>query len=64
MLYKYYLSLRPIGPGCQPKGFVKYESYPRRTYVTEINREAWAAIWYNRQLSDREIADYDLIEAR
>lgn len=63
-MHKYYLLLRPVGPGCQPKGFIKYESYPRRTYIPEIKREAWSAVWYERKLTEEEISGYDLIEAK
>ena len=61
-MFTYYLLLRPVGIGCQPKGFVSYENYERRKYVPEIDHEAWGTVSYDRELSQKEINDYDLMK--
>ena len=61
MTFTYYMILRPVGIGCQPKGFVSYEDYGRRKYVPEIDHEAWGTVTYNRELSEEEIKAYDMM---
>lgn len=62
--HTYYMILRPAAPGAQPKeGLVEIENFEKRTYVEAIDREAWAAIKYNRKLSEKEIKSYDLMQA-
>ena len=49
----YGMRLRGFSIGCQPKeGFVEREDDPENHY--------WDAIVYDRPLSDKEVADYDL----
>ena len=60
--FKYYSVTRPIGPGTFPKdGMIRFENYDTRTFVDEINREAWGVLFYNRPLSEAEISSYDLM---
>lgn len=61
-LYTYYMILRPVGIGCQPKGFIDYEDYDRRTYIPAISHEAWGEVTYDRQLTVEETKAYDMIE--
>ena len=58
---KYYSILRPVGIGTYPKdGMVRFKNYDQRTFVSEISHEAWGEIWYNRELTDKEMHNYDL----
>lgn len=51
--YLYGMRLRPFGIGCQPKeGFVE-----RRDDSSNL---FWDIIVYNRELSNKEVDDYDL----
>lgn len=61
-VYTYYMILRPVGIGSQPKGFIEFKNFDRRTYVPEINHAAWGMVTYNRQLTEKEMHDYDMIE--
>lgn len=61
-MYTYYMILRPVGIGCQPKGFIDYEDYGRRTYIPAIDHEAWGEVTYDRKLFPEEIKAYDMME--
>lgn len=54
--------LRPVGIGSQPKGFLNYQNYDRRTYIPAIDHKAWGEVTYDRQLSEKEMTAYDMIE--
>lgn len=60
---RYYSILRPIGPGTFPKTqeVLGFHNYDRRTYVPEIEREAWGYIDYKAPLTAQEASAYDLI---
>jgi len=58
----YYSTLRPVGPGTFPKdGMVGFDNYDRRTFIPAIGREAWATLAYDRELTRKEMEDYDLV---
>lgn len=58
---KYYSLLRPIGIGTYPKeGMLRFKNYDSRKHIQGIDHEAWGEIWYNRELSEKEIHNYDL----
>lgn len=60
---KYYTLLRPVNIGTQPaKGFMDFINYDDRTEVGE--KMVWAELYYNRELSEKEMSDYDLIKAK
>lgn len=52
MLYTYGMRLRGFSPGCQPKGVVERRDDPSGKY--------WDILVYDRQLTEREVADYEL----
>ncbi len=52
LIYKYGMKLRECGPGCQPKGFIKCENLENADY--------YSFIWYDKQLSEDEMKQYDL----
>lgn len=50
--YKYYLNARPADVGAVPKGFIRVD--------TEDKGGRYGAIYYDRQLSDKEVQQYEL----
>ena len=57
--------MRPPMPGGLPCGgkIVAVEWFHERRYIPEINRMAWGYVEYDRPLSMKEVADYELISA-
>ena len=59
-MYKYYSSLRPVSIGIYPKeGMTGFKNYDWRKSTPA--GEAWGEIYYNRELTEKEISDYDLL---
>lgn len=59
---KYYSVMRPVSIGTFPReGVEEIVNFDNRTYCQEINREAWGYIEYNRELSEKEVSEYELI---
>ena len=58
---KYYLTLRPVSIGTQPKdGFMDFVDYDDRM---EVDGEmVWAELYYNRELTEKEMTDYDIVK--
>jgi len=55
--HTYYYRLRPPAPGCQPKqGLLEMNSQK----ITHNNREYWGSCTYDRELTDKELYEYDL----
>lgn len=50
--YKYYLNARPADIGAVPKGFIRVD--------TDDKGGRYGAIYYDRQLSDKEVQQYEL----
>lgn len=61
--YRYYCLERPAGPGAIPRGVVVITNFDQREMVDEIRREAWGWIEYERALTEKEMRDYELMEA-
>ena len=59
-MYKYYLILRGRSIGTQPEGYVGWTDYTERRAVPEIARMAWGELYYDRELTEKEVRDYDL----
>lgn len=54
--------MRPVSIGTFPReGVEEIVNFGNRTYCQEINREAWGYIEYDRELSEEEVAEYELI---
>ena len=61
MMASYYMLNRPAGIGCQPKnGLVEIEDLDRSIVIPSIGRGAWSKITYNRELTEKEIEQYEL----
>ena len=62
--YAYYMTQRPFSIGAQPKeGFVEVEDFDGKKHVEEIGRDAWSRIVYDRELTEQEIEQYELVPA-
>lgn len=61
--YWYYTTQRPPAPGAVPKrGLVDMYEYEYRLYVPAIGRKAWGSVVYDRELTQEEIEDYELVQ--
>lgn len=61
---KYYSIMRPVSIGTQPaSGFMDFINYDDRTEIQTNNGivRAWAELYYNRELTEQKIKDYELI---
>lgn len=62
--YAYYMTQRPFSIGAQPKeGFVEAEDFDGEKYIEDIDRKAWSRIVYDRELTEQEIEQYELVPA-
>ena len=50
--FKYGMRLRGFSPGCQPRGVIRREDDPTGKY--------WDIIIYDRELTRKELVDYEL----
>lgn len=61
---KYYSTQRPIGPGTIPQytenPIKEIKNFDNRIFCEEINREAWGYVEYEKPLSQKEAAEYEL----
>lgn len=60
---RYYLTQRPPAPGTFPGKPVNLKSFDAREHVEEIGRPAWGWVEYEEPLTDKQAADYELVEA-
>ena len=60
---RYYLTERPPMPGTIPRGCINIMDFGIKKYVQEIDREAWGWVEYERELTDKEISEYELVTA-
>jgi len=62
--YRYYCLERPAGPGAIPRGVVVITNFDERKTADEIGRMAWGWVEYERELTEKEIREYELMEAK
>lgn len=61
---KYYSTQRPLMPGCCPRaGVQEVVNFNDKKFCDEIGCEAWGFVEYNRELTQDEIDDYELVPA-
>lgn len=61
--HTYYMTHWPPSFGCHPmEGLREMKAYKERTRITD-RIMAWGELTYNRQLTDKEIEDYELTPA-
>jgi len=61
---KYYLIMRPVSIGTTPKsGMMDFINYDDRREIQTNNGViwAWAEIYYNRELTEKELHDYEIM---
>lgn len=51
--YVYGMRLRGFAPFCQPKDGILFAK-------DDINRKYWSILYYSRELTDKELRDYEL----
>lgn len=57
---KYFLTLRPVSIGtCPSKGMMDFINYDERMEVND--HIVWAEVYYDRELTDRELENYEMI---
>ena len=62
--HAYYMTQRPFSIGAQPKeGLVEVEDFDGKKRVEEIGRDAWSRIVYDRELTEQEIEQYEMVPA-
>lgn len=60
--YKYYSTQRPLGINTFPKqNGIYFENYDEKTYIEEIDREAWGEINYTEPLTKEQELQYELL---
>ncbi len=60
---KYYSIMRPVSLGTAPKsGMMDFINYDDRMEIQTNNGvvRAWAEIYYNRELTEQEMYDYEM----
>lgn len=60
---KYYMPMRPPSIGTHPKDVKSIECFDVRTKMPN-GVWTWAVLEYDRQLTEKEIYDYELVEVQ
>lgn len=64
MNMKYYSTQRPVSPGTYPKPadnkVLEIVNFSDKVFCSEIGRDAWGYIDYEKPLEDRTMQDYEL----
>lgn len=61
-MYGYYMTMRPAGPGAQPRdGLVNIIDLNPDRIIPHIRRGAYARLEYDRPLTEKEQRDYEII---
>ena len=63
MIYRYYCPARPPAPDAVPRGAIRVEYADEDGYMVDEEGhvyEAWGFVEYDRQLTEKEIDDYEL----
>ena len=60
---RYYSTQRPVQPGGYPKKktVVDIQNFDQRLFCEAIGMDAWGYIDYSEALSEKEVADYELV---
>lgn len=59
-MYAYGMRLRPRQPLAQPNDYIDWLDFDSRSKLPSGD-EVWSILWYNRELTDREIYNYELV---
>lgn len=61
-IYIYYTPQRPPAPGAIPaRGLMSTHTFADRSYVKQLGRRVWGMAIYDRELTQTEIEDYELV---
>lgn len=60
MMYAYGMRFRPRQPLAQPNDYIDWLDFDDRRKLSSGD-EVWSILWYNRELTDREIYNYELV---
>ena len=60
MMYAYGMKFRPRQPLAQPNDYIDWLDFDDRRKLSSGD-EVWSILWYNRELTDREIYNYELV---
>lgn len=63
-MIRYYLTQRPPAPGAIPAGARAVADYDEPAYIHSIGKTVHGWAEYDRELTDREIEDYELVPER
>ena len=62
-LYRYYCRMRPPMPGAIPRdGLDRVYSFDTRKSINGV--DAWGFVEYTRELTEKEIVDYELVACK
>lgn len=62
-VYRYYCPFRPPMPGAIPRrGLVRACEYDNKQCIGGVG--AWGFAEYDRQLTEKEVSDYELVEGK
>ena len=59
-MFRYLLLMRPRSIGTQPNGYKDWIDYDERKWVPEYGVNAWGELFYDRELTPQEVAEYEL----
>ena len=63
-VYTYYSTERPISIGTHPgANVIAIDNYLVKTYVPEIEQEAWGVIFYLAPLTKEQMEEYELVQS-
>ena len=61
-MYSYYMTQRPPMPGAMPEEGLEFiDEENRLRFINEIGCDAYARLTYNRELTAKEVSDYELV---
>lgn len=63
MMYAYGMRLRPRQLLSQPNDYIDWLDFDSRSKLPSGD-EVWSILWYNRELTDKEIYNYELIRLK
>ena len=63
MMYAYGMKFRPRQPLAQPNDYIDWLDYDDRRKLSSGD-EVWSILWYTRELTDREVYEYELVRLK
>ena len=63
MMYAYGMKFRPRQPLAQPNDYADWKDFDDRCQLSS-GEAVWSILWYTRELTDREVYDYELVRLK